>query len=102
MVKKDTTVRMHTVALTIVYRDPVAVNLGDTIRDALEVDRAGAADHADHLVALLQQKLGQVAAILAGNAGDQRAFLFRHLLWCSLLCDSTLSLYQKHSRLSAK
>ena len=33
----------------------------------------GAADHAVDLVALLQQELGQVAAVLAGDAGDQCA-----------------------------
>ena len=30
------------------------------------------ADHADHLVALVEQQLGQVGAVLAGDAGDER------------------------------
>ena len=42
--------------------------------DALEIDRRRAADHADHVVALLEQKLGQIAAVLAGDAGDQCRF----------------------------
>ena len=32
-----------------------------------------AADHADHLVALVEQELGEVGAVLAGDAGDERA-----------------------------
>ena len=43
------------------------------VRDALEVLGAGAAHHADDLVALLEQQLGQIRAVLAGDAGDQRA-----------------------------
>ena len=41
---------------------------------ALEIDRTGAADHTDNFVALLEQKFGQVAAVLASDAGDQGAF----------------------------
>ena len=52
-------------------RDAVA-----QVLDAVELLRRGAADHAVHLVALLEQQLGQVGAVLAGDAGDQRA---RHL-----------------------
>ena len=33
-----------------------------------------AADHADDLVALVEQQLGEVRAVLAGDAGDERAF----------------------------
>ena len=32
-----------------------------------------AAHHAPHLVALVQEQLGQVRAVLSGDAGDQRA-----------------------------
>ena len=42
------------------------------VRDALEVLGAGAPDHADDAVALLEQQLGEVRAVLAGDAGDQR------------------------------
>src|SRR5205807_424873 len=37
------------------------------------VERAGAADDPVDLVALGQQQLGQVRAVLAGDAGDERA-----------------------------
>ena len=40
---------------------------------ALERLGRGAADHAVYLVALLEQELGQVAAVLSGDAGDQCA-----------------------------
>jgi len=40
--------------------------------DARAVEQRGAARHAVHLVALLQQELGQVGAVLPGDAGDQR------------------------------
>ena len=42
--------------------------------DAPVVRRARAADHAEHLVALLEQQLGEVRPVLAGDAGDERAF----------------------------
>ena len=55
--------------------EQVAGHEGDPVlevADALEVDGAGAPHHADHLVALVQQELGQVGAVLAGDAGDER------------------------------
>jgi RNA polymerase sigma-70 factor, ECF subfamily len=45
------------------------------VGDALEVDGAGPADHADDLVALVEQQLGQVGAVLAGDAGDDDALV---------------------------
>ena len=41
------------------------------VGDALEVERARAPDHADHLVALFKEEFGQVRAILPGHARDQ-------------------------------
>ena len=41
--------------------------------DSSGVEAAGSALDAMHRVALLQQKLCQVASVLAGNACDQRA-----------------------------
>ncbi len=38
------------------------------------VERARTADDAMHLVPFFQQQLGQVGAILAGDAGDERAY----------------------------
>ena len=49
-------------------RDPVAQML-----DPLEPLGRGAADHPVDLVALLEQQLGQVRTVLAGDPGDQRA-----------------------------
>ena len=42
--------------------------------DSLGVEAAGPALDAMHAVALFQQQLGQVGAILAGDAGDQGGF----------------------------
>src|SRR5690606_41446927 len=42
------------------------------VGDALEGDRRGPSDHADHLVTLVEEELGQVGAVLAGDAGDER------------------------------
>ena len=40
------------------------------VGDAAKVDGAGAPHHADDLVVLFQQELGQEAAILPGDARD--------------------------------
>ena len=48
-------------------RDPV----GQMV-DPLEVLGRGAADHPEHLVTLVEEEIGQVGAVLAGDAGDQR------------------------------
>ena len=40
--------------------------------DPLRVELAGATDQPVDLVALLQEELGEVRAVLAGDAGDQR------------------------------
>ena len=40
------------------------MTLSEQVRDALEVLGRGAADHADDLVALVEQELGQVRAVL--------------------------------------
>ena len=49
-------------------RDAVA-----QVLDPVELLRRGAPDHAVDLVALLEQQLGQVGAVLSGDAGDQGA-----------------------------
>jgi hypothetical protein len=45
--------------------------------DPVGVEARGTADDAVDLVALLQQELGQVGAVLAGDAGDQRTLRLR-------------------------
>ena len=42
------------------------------VLDAAQVEGAGAAHHAHHAVTFGEQELGQVRAVLPGNAGDQR------------------------------
>jgi hypothetical protein len=42
--------------------------------DAAGVEAAGPPLDAVHRIALLQQQLGQIGAVLAGNAGDQGCF----------------------------
>jgi hypothetical protein len=52
----------------------VAVHEGDAVlevADALPVDRARAPDHAEHLVALGEQQLGEVRPVLPGDTGDE-------------------------------
>ena len=46
--------------------------------DAVGVEQRRAALDAVHLVALLEQELGQVGAILAGHARDQSDFFYTH------------------------
>ena len=43
------------------------------VRDALERDRARPADHAEHLVALVEEELREVRTVLPGYTGDERA-----------------------------
>ena len=45
------------------------------VLDAPHVRRAQAADDAEDFVALVEQQLGEVRPVLAGDAGDQRALL---------------------------
>jgi hypothetical protein len=47
------------------------------VLDPLELLDARPADDAGHLVALLEQELGQIGAVLPGDPGDQRALLHR-------------------------
>ena len=72
--------------------EQVAGHEGDAVLevgDALEVDRRGAPDHADDLVALVEQELGQVGAVLAGDAGDEGSL--GHDVKCSwALCMSVV------------
>src|SRR5208282_6915661 len=52
----------------------VEVDSTRQVSDALEILGAGAADNAVHLVTLLQQPIRQVAAVLAGDAGNECSF----------------------------
>ena len=55
--------------------EQVALVEGDAVADvldALELLGRGAAHHAVDLIALLEQQLGQIGAVLAGHPGDER------------------------------
>jgi len=61
--------------------EQVAGHEGDVVldvRNALERDGRAAAGHAHHVVALLEQELGQVGTVLAGDAGDERTRSLSH------------------------
>ena len=63
----------HGVAQIAVVQVEVRVTL--QMGDALAVIDGGAADDAVDVVALLQQELSQIAAVLSGNAGDECFFI---------------------------
>ncbi len=52
----------------------VDVRIGVKMINAGSVECAGAANNAMDFVALLQEQFSQITAILACDAGDQRAF----------------------------
>src|SRR6516225_1635452 len=62
--------------VAVMQRQPFAgeVRIVIEVIDAIGVEQACPADQTVHLVALGEQKLGQVRAILPGNTGDQGAF----------------------------
>jgi hypothetical protein len=53
------------------------------VLDAISVERGRAADDAMDLIALGDEQFGQVAAVLPGDARDQRPFHLRHRCSCS-------------------
>ena len=55
-------------------RRSVLVRILIQMIDAVGVEQRGPALDAVHFVALAEQKLGKVGAVLAGDAGDQRCF----------------------------
>ena len=59
-----------------------------------EVDRTGATVGAKDLVALVQQQLGEVSTVLAGDAGDQSRFEnFQKLLQIILISETKLGFF---------
>ena len=50
------------------------VRVAVEVVDALGVERARPPHDAVHLVPLVEEELGQVRAVLSGDAGDQRSF----------------------------
>jgi hypothetical protein len=43
------------------------------VLDAARVEGGGTADDAVHLIALAEEEFGEIGAVLARNAGDERA-----------------------------
>ena len=72
----------HGVAQIAVVQVEVRVTL--QMGDALAVIDGGAADDAVDVVALFQQELSQIAAVLAGNAGDECFFIGYYPFICIL------------------
>jgi hypothetical protein len=70
---------------THAYRVSVAID----VVDATGVEGGGSSDDAVDLVALLQEQLGEVGAVLARNAGDEGSLDTR--LHAQLLSGSTLN-----------
>ena len=68
----------HGVAQIAVVQVEVRVTL--QMGDALAVIDGGAADDAVDVVALFQQELSQIAAVLAGDAGDECFFHTAYVL----------------------
>lgn len=62
--------------IAVMQEHPHVVDVGILIEifDPARVERAGAADEAVNLIALAQQQLREVAAVLSGDTGDQRLF----------------------------
>ena len=61
--------------------EQVALDELDAVQQVLDpLDRVGAgpAGHPDDAVALLEQELGEIGAVLAGDAGDQRCLSHAH------------------------
>ena len=50
----------------------VDVGIGVKMIDPRSVERAGAANDAVNFVPFLQQQIGQITSVLAGNAGNER------------------------------
>ena len=66
--------RIAEVAVMKKHSDVVNVRIGVEMIDARGVERAGATNDPVDFVAFLQQQIGQITSVLAGDAGDQRPF----------------------------
>ena len=67
--------RVRQIAVMEEQPDPVDVRVNIKMIDARGVECAGAADNSVHLVAFFDQQIGQITAVLAGNAGDEARFI---------------------------
>ena len=66
--------RVGQIAIMKEQPDPVDVRVGVKMIDARCVESARAANYAVNFVAFLDQQIGQIAAVLAGDARDERFF----------------------------
>ena len=58
--------------------DVALVRVAQNMFEASRIEAAGTADDAVHLVAFFEEQLGEVGAILAGDARDEGLFRFCH------------------------
>ncbi len=70
--KFDQVDRIAQIAVVQKHAHPVDVRIGIKMVDARSVKCAGAANDPVHFVAFLQQQIGQITTILAGDAGNER------------------------------
>lgn len=67
------------------------------------VEQGGATLDAVDFIAFVQQKLGQVGATLAGDAGNQSTFFMcSSSKYCSFILDCSLRSKQRHSRVAGQ
>ena len=66
--------------IPIMQKQPGSLFMGVHVQvvNAPGVEGAGPAHQAMHLITLAQKELGQIAAVLPGNPGNQRLFTLTH------------------------
>ena len=57
--------------------DIVCVDILEDVDDAPGIERGGSSNDAMHLVPFLEQELGEIRAVLAGDAGINARFMLR-------------------------
>ncbi len=72
---EDAAQRGGVIEIGVVEKEAASVNLGIAVKvlEAGAVEAAGAADNTVDFAAFFQQQLGEVGAVLAGDAGDEGA-----------------------------
>ena len=56
------------------HSDPIDVRIGVKMIDTRSVECAGTANDPVHLVAFLQQQIGQITSVLTSDPGNERLF----------------------------
>ena len=66
--------RVAQIAVVQKHPNAVDVRIGVKMIDARSVEGARAPDDPVHFVAFPEQEIGKITSVLAGDAGDERAF----------------------------